>query len=63
MVKVSTGLSNLKTKIDELDIGNLKTILIELKKFSDVVSREVEEKTVYDKLNSKASTLGKKIPD
>ena len=63
MVKVSTGLSNLKTKIDELDIGNLKTILIELKKFSDVVSREVEEKTVYDKLNTKASTLGKKIPD
>ena len=63
MVKVSTGLSNLKTKIDELDIGNLKTIPIELKKFSDVVSREVEEKTVYDKLNTKASTLGKKIPD
>ena len=63
MVKVSTGLSNLKTKIDELDIGNLKTILIELKKFSDVVSREVEEKTVYDELNAKTSTLGKKIPD
>ena len=63
MVKVSTGLSNLKTKIDELDIGNLKTILIELKKFSDVVSREVEEKTVYDELNTKTSTLGKKIPD
>ena len=63
MVKVSTGLSNLKTKIDELDIGNLKTIPIELKKFSDVVSREVEEKTVYDELNTKTSTLGKKIPD
>ena len=62
-MKVSTGLSNLKTKIDELDIGNLKTIPIELKKFSDVVSREVEEKTVYDELNTKTSTLGKKIPD
>ena len=62
-MKVSTSLSNLKTKIDELDIGNLKTIPIELKKFSDVVSREVEEKTVYDELNTKTSTLGKKIPD
>lgn len=35
-----------KTKIDDLDVGKLKTIPINVKKLSAVVSRKVVKKTV-----------------
>ena len=38
LVNVSTSLDNLKTKVDDLDFGKLKTILVDLKKLIDVVS-------------------------
>ena len=44
LVNVPTGLNDLKTKIDELDVGRLKTAFIDLKKLSDVMSKEVVKK-------------------
>ena len=36
LVNVSTSLNNLKTEVDDLDVGILKTVLVDLKKLSDV---------------------------
>ena len=63
MVDVSTNLNNLKTNVDELDVGKLKTVPIDLKKTSDAVCKEVVKKTVYSKLNTKVNDLENKIPD
>ena len=41
MIIVPTNLDYLKTKVDDLDIGKLKIIPIDLRKLSDVVSKEV----------------------
>ena len=41
LIIVPTNLDYLKTKVDDLDIGKLKIIPIDLRKLSDVVSKEV----------------------
>ena len=50
-----TGLINLKSKVDDLDINKWETV-------PDLVSKEVLKKTVYNKLNGKVN-LENKIPD
>ena len=37
LTNVPTRLNNLKTKVDNLDVGKLKTAPIDLKKLNDVV--------------------------
>ena len=54
-------LNDLKTKVDDLDVGKSKTVPIDLKRLSDVVSKEVMKKTVYNKLNTKVNSLNKKF--
>ena len=54
-------LNDLKTKVDDLDVGKSKTVPIDLKRLSDVVSKEVMKKTVYNKLNTKVTSLNKKF--
>ena len=63
MVKVPTGLNDLKRKVYDLDICKLKTVPIDLKKLSDVVSNGVAKKIVYNKLNAKVNSLEKNITD
>ena len=63
MANVSTSLNNLKAKVDDLDVGKLKTVPIDLKKLSDVVDKEVVKKTVYNTINTKVNYLETKIPD
>ena len=41
MVNVLTSLNNSKTKVDELDVSKLKTVLVDLKKVRDVVDKQV----------------------
>ena len=41
MANVSTSLINLKTKLDDLDVGKLKTVNVDLKKINDVVDSEL----------------------
>ena len=60
MVTVSTSLNNLKTKVDDLGVGKLKTVPVDSKKLIDVVSKEVVNNTKFNKLNTKVNHLGKK---
>ena len=41
LTNVSTSLNNLKTKVNDLDVGNLKTVLVDLEKSNDEVDKEV----------------------
>ena len=61
MVKVPTGLNNLKTKINDLDVVKLKIIPIDLEKMSNLVDKNVVKKAVYDTLNTKVYNLEEKI--
>ena len=45
MINVLTSLNNLKTKVNDLDVGELRTITVELKKLSDVLDNEFVEGT------------------
>ena len=56
-------MNNLKTKVDDLDIDKLKTIPVDLKKVSDVVSKEVGKNVKLNKLNTKVNNSEIKIPD
>ena len=37
LISVPTNLNNLKTNVNYFDVGKLKSVLIDLKKLSDVV--------------------------
>ena len=41
LTNVPTSLNNLKTKENDLDVGNLKTVLVDLEKLNDEVDNEV----------------------
>ena len=42
-----TSLNNIKTKIDDLDVGKLKTAPVDLKKLSNVAYNEVVKNTIF----------------
>ena len=42
---VPTSLNNLKTNVDYIEVGKMKTVLVDLKKLSDVVDNEVVKNT------------------
>ena len=54
-------MNNLYTKVNDLDIVNLKTVPINLKKLSDVVDNEVVKNSKFNTLNTKVDGLEKKI--
>ena len=57
-------MNNLKTKVDDLDVGELKTVPIDLKKLSDVVDKQqVVQNTNFNRLQTKVNNLRNKIPD
>ena len=56
MVNITSGLSNLKMKVDDLDVGKL-----DLKKFSDIVDNEVVKETKFIKLKTKVNNLERKF--
>ena len=63
LVNVSTSLYNLKIRVDDLDIHDLKTVPVDLKNLRDVVNKEVVKNTKFNKLNIKVNKLDEKIPD
>ena len=63
LVNVPTSLNNLKTKVDDIEDGELKTVLVDLKKLNDVVDNEVVKITKLKTLKTKLINLNKKIPD
>ena len=56
-------MNNLYTKVNDLDIVNLKTVPVNLKKLSDVVDNEVVKNSKFNTLNTKVNGLEKKIYD
>ena len=50
---VSTGLNNLKTKVNDLDVVKMKTVPLDLKKLSDLLDNEIAENTLKKKVNKK----------
>ena len=60
MKKVPTNLSNLKSKIDKLDVDKLVPVPVDLSKLSDVVKNNVIKKDVF---NAKIKNIEDKIPD
>ena len=63
LVNVPASLNDLKAKVDNLDIGKLKTVSVYLKKLSDVAANEVLKNTEFNTLKTKANSLEKKISD
>ena len=59
-MNVPVSLNNLKTKVDDLDVGNLKTVPIDLKKLSDVVDNNVVKNTKSNTLKTKVNSLEEK---
>ena len=41
MKNVPSGLNDLKTKVNDLDVDKLRTVLVYLKKLNDLVSKKV----------------------
>ena len=60
MKDVPTNLSNLKSKVDKLDVDKLLPVPVDLSKISDVVKNDVVKKDVH---NAKIKDIEDKIPD
>ena len=60
MKNVPSDLSNLKSKLDKLDVDKLVPVPVDLSKLSDVVKNDVVKKDVY---NAKIKEIEGKIPD
>ena len=52
---------NLKTKVDDLEVGELKIVPIDFKKLSEVVKNETVKNTKFNTLKAKVNKLDKKI--
>ena len=52
-------MNNLKTKVDDLDAGKLKTVPVDLKKLSDIVHNEFVKNIKFDTLKTKVNNLEK----
>ena len=64
LVNVPASSNNLKTKLDDLDVGTLKTVPVDLKKLCDVGDNEFVKNTKFNTLKTTVLTnLDKKIPD
>ena len=50
LVNVPTSLNNLKTKVDDLNVGKRKTVSVDLEKLNDVVDNEVVKNTKFNTL-------------
>ena len=57
---VPASFNNVKTKVEDIDVGKLKTVPIDLKKLSDVVTNEVIKNTKFNTLKTKVNSLEKK---
>ena len=56
-------MNNLKAKADDIDVGKLKTVLVDMKKLSDVVGNVVVKNTKFNTLKRKVNSLEEKISD
>ena len=59
LVNVSTSSINLITKIGDLDVGELKTVPVDLEKLSAVVDSEVVKNTKFNTPKTKVNNVEK----
>ena len=52
-----TNLTSLKTEVDKIDAGKLKTVPVDLAKLSNVVKNDFVKKTEYNKLVGKVDNI------
>ena len=52
-----TNLASLKTEVDKLDVGKLKTVPVDLAKLSNVIKHDVVKKIEYNKLVTKVNDI------
>ena len=57
---VPTNLSNLKSKVDKLDVDKKVPVPVDLSKLSDVVKNDAAKKDLY---NAKIKNIEDKFPD
>ena len=57
---VPTNLSNLKSKVDKLDVDKQVPVPVDLSKLSDVVKNDAAKKDLY---NAKIKNIEDKFPD
>ena len=53
----------MKTKVDDLDAGKLKTLPVDLKQLSGVIDNKVIQNTKLSTLETKVNNLKRKISD
>ena len=61
LVNVPTGLNNLKSKVYELNVGELKIVIKDLKISTDIVKNEFFKNTKFNTLKMKVNKLDKKF--
>ena len=59
MVNIPTSLNNLKIKVEDLNVGKLKVVPVDLKKLSDVVVNEIVKNTKSNTPKTKVNSLEK----
>ena len=57
LINAPTIFNNLKLKVQDLDVGKLQTIHVELKKISDVADNEVVKSTKFSTLKIKVNNF------
>ena len=60
LVNVLISLNNLETEVVDLDVGKLKVVPINLKKWGDVVKNEVAKNTKYNLQTDKRKRIRQK---
>ena len=63
LYNVPTSLNNLKAKVNDLDVGKLKTIPVNLRTLIPVVDNEVFKDTNVNTLKTRVDDLEKIFPD
>ena len=63
LVNVPANMNNLKTKVDDRYVGKLKTVLVDLKKLSDVADNEVVKNKKLNTLQTNVNNLDNRIVD
>ena len=59
LVNFQMGLNNLRTKVDDLYVGKLKTAPVDLKE----ANKDILKKTVYNRLNTEVNDSKEKNSD
>ena len=62
-MSIRTILNNLKTKVENLGVGKLKTVLVDVKKLRDFGDNEVVENVKFNVLETKLNNSDKKNLD